>query len=96
MDEPIGRLLNWLSQQTVYDNTIIALLSTHGADFDRASNGPSPYQPQVQVPISIRIPGVEPVKVNRPVQLSDFPKTVSRFVPFEPEADWARCALSGL
>ncbi len=67
VDENFGKLVEYLKQQGLYDNTIILVTADHGEEFfDHGGfeHGYSLYQEQLTVPLIIRLPGA-PHSVGR-------------------------------
>jgi arylsulfatase A-like enzyme len=65
VDDEIGRFLDVLKQQGIYDESIIILTSDHGEGFlehGELKHGSDLYQEQIAVPLMIRMPGGYPRK----------------------------------
>ena len=88
VDTAIGQFLGWMDKSHLLHNTMIVFISTHGADFDRHENGPSPYQHQLHVPIAIQFPNVEPAIIQGAVQLTDLPMTIATHLGLPLQEDW--------
>ncbi len=67
VDKWIGRLLDSVREQGLWDETMIVLMSDHGQPMGNGEHGhgimrktrPWPYEELVHVPLMIRIPGIE-------------------------------------
>ncbi len=62
MDEKIGRFIETLKQSGIWNNTIIVFTSGHGEELyehGRIDHGHSLYEELIDVPLIIRIPGID-------------------------------------
>lgn len=87
-DHYVGELLDGLKELGMYENSVIVLFADHGEAFkDHKSyfHGMTLYREEIEVPLMIRVPGVEPREVSERVALVDiFPTVVDMFdVPFD-------------
>jgi arylsulfatase A-like enzyme len=76
LDERVGRLLGFLADQGLLDDTIVAITSDHGehlGEHGMLDHQNSLYEPIVRVPLIVAYPGVYPKgrRIDRPVQTSD-------------------------
>ena len=79
VDRAVGRLLDSLRKDGLYDNTLIVLVSDHGEEFGEHGgefHGKTMYEEVVRVPCLIRAPGVAPRTVQQPVSLVDMLPTM--------------------
>ncbi len=76
----IGELLTKLKEKGYYDNSIIILTSDHGEaigeDGRYMQHGKSIHEPQVRVPLLIRIPGERRQTIRNPVSQIDLTPTI--------------------
>jgi arylsulfatase A-like enzyme len=85
MDAQIGKLVDWLKQQHVYDNTMIVVTSDHGEAFgerNHTGHANSPYQNLLHVALMLKYPASTGAPagtvVDMPVSLIDVAPTVLR------------------
>lgn len=76
VDMHVGALLDGLRERGVLERTIVVLVSDHGEGLGEDprlpdNHGRFVYNALVHVPMAIRIPGVPPARVERPVSLLD-------------------------
>ncbi len=76
MDHYIGRLLEKLKADGLYDNTMIIVTSDHGELFGEhgeLGHGDFLYQPELHIPLFVKYPAAEvtPARTDAPVQLND-------------------------
>ena len=80
MDDQVGRVVEQLKHQGIYDDCLLIITSDHGEAFgerDLVEHGIGVYQDQVHVPLLIKIPGARAGSVvDRPVSLVDLMPTV--------------------
>lgn len=80
-DAIVGDLLAFLRELGVYDRALILFLSDHGeglGDHGLTEHGPLLYREQIQVPLTVKLPGSElgGTTVSAPAQLVDVVPTV--------------------
>jgi len=79
-DAVFGRFINNLTQQGLMNNTIIIVASDHGTEMfehGRVDHGDTLYQELIHVPLVVRIPGMNSVKIsNTQISILDFMPTV--------------------
>ncbi len=79
-DAQIGKLIDWLKQRNLYDNTLIVITSDHGEAFGEKNlvlHGNSVYQNLLHVALMIKYPKKAAVGVvNDPVSLIDIAPTI--------------------
>ncbi len=81
VDDQFGRLLDYLNQQGLSDNTIVVVLSDHGealGEHGNTTHNTSLYQEEIHVPLVIRIPGLPGGSIEELVNLIDVFPTLSR------------------
>ncbi len=86
VDAYIGRLVARLKELGIYDETMIVFLSDHGealGEGDRYGHGRF-SEWELRVPLIAKIPGVEPRRIDAPVELLDVMPTVYSAVDAEP------------
>ena len=81
MDAELGNLFRELDRRGLTQNTLIIVTSDHGEEFGEHGvfwHGNSLYRPSVQIPLVMKLPGVQPVVrlVEDPVSLRDLPATI--------------------
>ncbi len=83
-DTEIGRLLVELRRRTDWDRTIVAVTGDHGEElYERGTwhhSWNQMYKEGIHVPLILRVPGVNPARVNQPVGLIDLAPTLLDFV----------------
>ena len=73
-DHELGRLIAWLKQNHIYDNSLIVFLSDHGeslGDHGEKEHGFFVYDSTVRIPLIVKPPagsGIRPSRVARPVE----------------------------
>jgi len=90
-DRAIGRLLDALERSGSDADTVVVFTSDHGEEFGdhgRAYHGITLYREVLRVPLMLRVPGVEPRRVEGPVSLVDVLPTLleSLGVVHDPDA----------
>lgn len=78
-DDSVGLLLQTLREQRLDENTIIVLTSDHGEEFGDhggRSHGLKLYRELLNVPLLLKIPGMQPKVVDSPVELVDIVPTL--------------------
>ena len=71
VDRSVGKVLQRLDDLGLADDTIVVYTADHGhlmGEHRMWSKG-VPYEPSVQVPLLIRVPGLEPKRITTPVSL---------------------------
>ena len=87
IDDYIGEIVQKLKDKGIYEDTIIIVTSDHGdylGDFGMAGKGHY-LESALRIPIIIRNPGQEPMKVEHTVSLTDSHNTLLTFVGIEEE-----------
>lgn len=89
-DREIGRLLAFLRDQGISDNTLVVVTSDHGEEFLEHSgleHGRTLYQEVIHVPLIMSGEGIDPGSIHtRPCGLVDLMPTVLTFLALEPPA----------
>jgi arylsulfatase A-like enzyme len=87
MDAQVGRILDWLRDSDLYDNTMIVVTSDHGEQFGEKNlvlHGNSAYQELLHVPLIIRYPrGERTGEVDETVSLVDVVPTILDSLGYE-------------
>ncbi|MGE3673461.1 MAG: sulfatase-like hydrolase/transferase [Polyangiaceae bacterium] len=81
VDEEFGRLMRELDKRGLKDNTLVVIMADHGEALGRHGfwvHSTFLWEGLVHVPLAIRIPGVTPKKVSRPISLADLAPTLVR------------------
>jgi arylsulfatase A-like enzyme len=79
VDKCIGQLLDFLKQNNIWDNALIALTSDHGEAFmehGECFHGDYLYNEFIKVPLMIKNPNWHPQTIARPVSLIDLAPTI--------------------
>ena len=88
LDNQLGKLLDQIKSQGLYDNSIIILTADHGESFDHNTLGHCwrLYDSTVQVPLIVHQPKVTPIvkRVADDVSLIDIYPTLSARLGFKP------------
>jgi hypothetical protein len=85
-DGLLGRLIDKLEAEGLYDDSIIAITSDHGLRTYRPTEEKDPIQREVQVPLLVRAPGVAPRVWDIDYQHIDFGPTLADLLGLEPPA----------
>ena len=78
-DHHAGRIVSFLAEREVLEDTVVFLSSDHGEAFGEHGmrhHGWDLYEHQIRVPLSIYIPGVEPRDIEQSVSLIDLAPTI--------------------
>ena len=85
IDHDLSRLLLYLEQSRLRENTIVVLTASHSTPLSKEDL----YHPSgLQVPLFIYSPKIPPKQIRQDVQLSDLPKTLSSLVSIPTEQSW--------
>ncbi|MFQ5790430.1 MAG: sulfatase [Acidobacteriota bacterium] len=89
MDHALGRFFERLQELSVYDSSLILVMSDHGEGFlehGLMNHGNSVYEELIRVPLIVRFPGgtFKGQRVGSPVQLINIAPTILEFVGAEP------------
>jgi arylsulfatase A-like enzyme len=78
VDKYVGRILGRLEELGLADNTIVVYTSDHGHMMGehRLLNKSVPYEPAVQIPLIMRVPGLAPRRLRTPVSHVDLVPTI--------------------
>ena len=60
LDDNVGRVLKWLEESGLAENTLVAFFSDHG-DMIRSQGGMDkqvPHEESINIPLNMRMPGV--------------------------------------
>ena len=90
-DENFGRLMKWLKNNSLYDETLIVLTADHGEEFEdhgRWQHGLTLYQEQLHVPLVVKQPANLKAGQRRTemVSLTDVAPTLLEAVGINPPA----------
>jgi len=78
-DRQFGAWVQWLGETGRLDRTAIAVTADHGEEFldhGRWAHGNSLYQEQLWVPWILRVPGLQPARVETPSSIADIAPTI--------------------
>lgn len=73
-DAVVGKLLDELRSEKLYDDAIVAVMADHGealGEHGERGHGIFLYAPTMHVPLIIKVPGSAPSKIGSPVELVD-------------------------
>ena len=87
--DQVDRLLRRLERD--FPNTILVFLSDHGEEFwehDGMAHGTTLYEEQLRVPFMIRAPGLEPRRVEAPVETIDLLPTLAGMLGLPRNPAW--------
>jgi arylsulfatase A-like enzyme len=79
MDQEIGRLVSFLRDRGLWEDTLFALTSDHGEEFFEHGgvlHGQTQYQEVIRVPLVVKGPGIPVRRVSAPVSLVDLAPTL--------------------
>ncbi|HBE01986.1 MAG TPA: hypothetical protein DC049_05855 [Spirochaetia bacterium] len=82
-DDAVGRVINALKKNNLYDNTAIVFIADHGdmqGSHNRFDKGPYFYEEVWRIPLIVRIPGVQPAKHKTFVSILDTGETLFRLI----------------
>jgi len=89
VDEHLGRLLDEVQSQ--HPNTLIIVVADHGEELwehGSLGHGTGMYAEQLDIPLLIHGPGVEPGVVDAVVEALDILPTISAYLGLEPNPMW--------
>ncbi len=99
MDESVGKLMDWLEELGLRDNTVVCFTSDHGEelwDHQRWGHGQSCYEELIRVPLILRGPGVpEGATVQPAVSAVDLLPTLAELLGLPPDPAWRGKSLVG-
>jgi len=78
-DKQIGRVLSWLREENLYEDTLIVFTSDHGEAFGEHGwrfHGINMFEYLINVPLFMKIPGVKPYRSTQPTMLTDILPTL--------------------
>lgn len=87
VDSQIGRLLEYLKQEGLWENTLIVLTSDHGQAFYEhgfAAHAGKLYDEVMRVPLMVRVPALKPRFHNRPAQHVDIAPSILHLLGLPP------------
>jgi membrane-anchored protein YejM (alkaline phosphatase superfamily) len=83
LDSQIGRILGYIDEHDLADDTIVVITADHGEEFmehGRWGHNSDFVREQIQVPLVIHVPGREPETVDRMTSHLDLPATILGFL----------------
>ncbi len=83
VDKHIGKLLNFVNEEGLQDDTVIAVSSDHGDELGQHGGWGHPWKVfncLLHVPFIFHLPGIEPRTVNTPIQSIDLFPTVVKLM----------------
>ena len=90
-DEILGRLLDYLEIAGLSDETIVAITSDHGEEYNEHGSvlhGRTYYQEVIRVPILMRGPGIPAgLQIDDPVHLIDLTRTLYSLIAVHPSEE---------
>jgi arylsulfatase A-like enzyme len=80
VDAQVGRIIAFIAENNLSNNTIIAITADHGEDLENEHNidghGNSIYNDELLVPAMVFVPGAKPTRVQEKVSQIDFVPTL--------------------
>ena len=79
-DTEFGRLLDWMEERELLEDTVVILTSDHGEEFGEHGgfwHGNRLYDEAIRVPLIMRVPGHSASRVRDQVRLIDLPPTIA-------------------
>ncbi|MBW2464660.1 MAG: sulfatase-like hydrolase/transferase [Deltaproteobacteria bacterium] len=98
-DHHVGRLIDALRNEGVYDETVVVVTGDHGEGFGEhgiTQHGYHLYAAQTKVPLIMRIPGVVPRRVSTAAGHVDILPTLANLVGAPPSDEMMGRSLLGL
>lgn len=97
-DALVGRFLDFLRKESLYDKATIIFLSDHGEglmDHGEQEHGVFLYREAIQVPLIVKLPGgrAAGTSVSVPVQLIDVMPTIAQIAGAERDPRWKGTSL---
>lgn len=89
-DMHIGRLVDDLKRRGLYERTVIVITGDHGEGFGEHGvdlHGYHLYAAQTKVPLIIRVPGLDPVRVTMPAAHADILPTLANLAGQRPSSE---------
>lgn len=100
MDENIGRLLDKLELEGLYQDSLIILTSDHGEEFwehGGLDHGHTLYNELLRVPLIVKLPSsVRGVKIDKPVSTESLMATIADICQLEVGNSWSAPSLRPL
>ncbi|MGD9714673.1 MAG: sulfatase, partial [Thermomicrobiales bacterium] len=90
-DDEVGRLLGYLRERGLFDNTIIVVTSDHGEGFGEHGvefHARHLYAAQTRVPMLLRVPGRSPQRISTPIGHIDLSPTLLDIIGEPSPSDW--------
>ena len=90
-DEHFGRLLTWMKEQGLDENTVVVVTSDHGEEFAEHGgfwHGNRLYNEAIHLPLVIRVPGESPARVKDQVRAIDIAPTLADLAGADHGAEW--------
>jgi len=78
-DDAIERFLDALAELDLLQRAVLVYSSDHGEEFREHGgwiHGSTLYEEVIHVPLALRVPGIPPGRVRRPISLIDLPPTL--------------------
>lgn len=88
VDHHIQPVFDALAAQGLYDDTVVVVTSDHGEAFKEHGfyfHGRTLYDEEIRVPLIMRVPGVEPRRIERATALVDLVPTLAGLVGLDAE-----------
>lgn len=92
IDDEVGRVVNGLRENGLWDNTIVVLMSDHGESLGEdprlpETHGRFLYNSLIHIPLLIRIPGHASRAIDTPVSIVDIAPSLLTLLGIQPLAD---------
>ena len=98
-DSQVARVLAWLDQKNLRENTIVVVVADHGeglGSHGEDEHGYYIYDYAVHVPLIVRAPGVPAARIAAQVRTIDIAPTILDFVEGEKTADMQGVSVAAL
>jgi arylsulfatase A-like enzyme len=89
-DDQLGRLIETFKARSDDKNTAIFIFSDHGELFGEhgfTKHGNSLFQPDIRVMLLARVPGVKPIAITTPMNLTDLFPTIEHLTGLTPDPE---------
>lgn len=88
IDDAVKMVMDEIEKLKLSGSTLIIFTSDQGsmlADHGLYDKGPYSYEELMRIPMLLKVPGIEPIKVTRQVSLLDLNQTMVEWMGLEPE-----------
>lgn len=95
-DSYVGKIIEKLKAENLYDDVVFVITSDHGEGFDEHGfyfHGQTLYNEVLHIPLLIRVPGWNPRRVQGPVSLVDVAPTLLELFEISVPAEFVGASL---